>query len=890
MVHWYNFGSFATSEQITAELMQSVFATARNRTAQIRDTPTVRLAAVLDQAGQRLANPEDPVRREILRLMPAQLGFSEEMVVAGLDAICWILRHDNLMQRLAVDLDDARYLDGFVWHERFRGYMRAMPQGVVAHVSAGNVFVSAVDTLVQGIMTKNVNILKMSSFDPVFPLLFVRLLEECDQERLICPCLALLPFKGGEQEIEAVVKQESDVVIVYGGKEVVEVYRQGRGLHTKEVEFGPKYSLVVLDRDALQCSDQAAIAQQVARDFTMWEQAACSSPHAVFIQGEEEARRFAEELARALERLRSEFPFPHINRDEQTEITRIRELARVDQALGTAELLIPAVDDQSWTVILEKHACFKVTCQHRTAFVVTIHDDQELYDALKAQGKFIQSVGILADSQRLFELSGQLVALGADRITEIGRMHKRKHGTPHDGTRGLAELVRWVSIGHERRLHDPFDFADAASRSALILGKLNHVLDTARRHAPFYRDRLPPAPLTDLSQLASMPILEQEQFRSHLPPYGTGLLTAPLGHSISFSSGGTTGQPKFVYRTLEETRRNATGIAKSLGLGLFSEGDVVANLFFAGNMWASFISINMALEQIGAHILPIGGHVPMENIISCLRSFNIDGVVSIPSVLVGIAQYVEKHGITDLRIRKIGYGGEHMPAATQQYVAAVLQTELIRSAGYAINDTGAVGYQCPACPGSVHHLCEDLHLLEIVDPETGQLLPDGETGNIILTNLDRTLMPVIRYNVGDRGRIVPGSCSCGRTSLRFELLGRSDEVVVIGADNITIDAVASCVAQVEGLSQNFVIHGQLQAGLDLLRVRVESVAPLATSHREELARQLVEVLLREKPALAANVASCSAARPLAEVLEPGALPRNPRTGKIKRVIEERHGG
>jgi phenylacetate-coenzyme A ligase PaaK-like adenylate-forming protein len=295
----------------------------------------------------------------------------------------------------------------------------------------------------------------------------------------------------------------------------------------------------------------------------------------------------------------------------------------------------------------------------------------------------------------------------------------------------------------------------------------------------------------------------------------------------------------------------------------------------------------MALEQIGAHVLPIGGHIPMENIISFLRSFKVDGIVSIPSVLVGIAQYVERNGITDLAIRKIGYGGEHMPEATRQYVSSVLRTELICSASYAINDTGVVGFQCPACTGSIHHVNEELHLLEIVDPETHQLLPHGEPGNIILTNIDRTLMPVIRYNVGDRGRIISGACPCGRTTRRFELLGRSDEVVVIGADNVSI---ATCVAQVDGLSQNFTLYGKSQGGLDLLEVQVESLEPLAEPGKIELSRKLVETILREKPVIASNLSTGAIARPVATVLAPGELPRNPRTGKIKRVIEERHAG
>lgn len=890
MVTWFNFGTFAESSEITVEIMQEIMTTAQSKTALMRETPVVKLAGVLDRVGQRLADPDDPVRNEILAVMPTQLSFSGEMVVAGLGAICEILSYDNLITRLAVDLDNPAYIDEFSWHERFQGFVRAMPQGVVSHVSAGNVFVSAVDTLVQGIMTKNVNILKMSSFDPVFPLLFAKLLMACDPEAVIYPYLALVPFKGGDTEVERIVKEQSDVVIVYGGKEVVEVYRQGRGLHTKEVEYGPKYSLVVLDQEALSGSDYDQVAYQVAKDFTMWEQAACSSPHSVFINGEVEAQRFAVSLQKAFERLALEYPFPTINLHEQTEITRTRELARVEAALGNSELIIPGISDQSWTIIREKSARFTVSCQHRTAYVIMIKNDQELYAALAEQGKFIQSVGLLADSKRLFELSNNLVALGADRITEIGCMHKRKHGTPHDGTRGLSELVRWVSIGHARRFHDPFDFADRNTRETVTLAKLNQVLTVARQRSAFYRERLPEKPLATLSELTSLPILEPDQFRSHLPPYGKGLLTAPLGSSISFSSGGTTGKPKFVYRTMEETRRNAAGIAKGLGLGLFRQGDVVANLFFAGNMWASFISINMALEQIGAHILPIGGHVPMENIISFLRAFKVDGAVSIPSVLVGIAQYVEKNGITDLSIKKIGYGGEHMPEATREYVASMLKAELIRSASYAINDTGTVGYQCAACTGSIHHLSEDLHILEIVDPESGLALPHGQIGNIILTNVDRTLMPVIRYNVGDRGRIVSGDCPCGRTSLRFELLGRSDEVVVIGADNVSIDAVATCVAQVSGLSQNFTLFGRSQGGLDLLVIQVESQELLGDAEKALIARQLEETVLREKPVIAANLATGAVARPAVVVSDPGALPRNPRTGKIKRVVEERHVG
>jgi phenylacetate-CoA ligase len=140
-------------------------------------------------------------------------------------------------------------------------------------------------------------------------------------------------------------------------------------------------------------------------------------------------------------------------------------------------------------------------------------------------------------------------------------------------------------------------------------------------------------------------------------------------------------------------------------------------------MWASFVSVNMALEEIGCHILPIGGHVGIENIMSYLKVFKVDGMISIPSILIAVAEYVEKNKLTDFSIKKIGYGGEHLAPAAAEYLKRVLGAEVIGSASYAINDTGVVAFQCNCCSGSVHHIVEDLHIVEIVDPETYEPLP-----------------------------------------------------------------------------------------------------------------------------------------------------------------------
>lgn len=888
MFKWYKFGEFVESVEINSQTIIDIISIAKLKKDEFAKVPVLKIANVLGKVSQKLQDPENSIRIKTLEIMPNLIHFSKEMVIAGLDAICENTKYENLVKRLNIDLDEIGYIDEFTYNPKFQGYIKAVPQGITSHISAGNVFVGAVDTLVQGIITKNINILKMSSFDPVFPLLFAELIKECDDEGVVFPYFALVPFRGGDKAIENILKQESDLLIVYGGKEAVESYRTDRGLFTKQVEYGPKYSCMYLDAETLRKSDIQKIAQETAKDFTMWEQSACSSPHSIFINNKELAVEFAHYLRNEFEIKKQQYPSPEINNDEKMEITRTRELARVDQALGQSELIIPAVDDQSWTIVMEYNPNFKISCQHRTAFIIVVEHFEQVCEALSGYGKYIQSVGILADNAKLFDYSSKLTQLGADRITEIGNMSQRKHGTPHDGTRGLAEFVKWVSIGNDMPFVDPFDYRSDEERDAITLAKLNSLIDFAKEKSAHYRETLPDGNLKSLKEIAKLPILSQDIFRSKLPPWGEGLLADKLGDSISFGSGGTTGKPKFVYRTLEETRRNAYSIAKGMYLKLFNRDDVVANLFFAGNMWASFISINMALEKIGCHILPIGGHVGLENIMSYLKVFKVDGIISIPSILISIAEYVEKNKIEDFRIPKIGYGGEHLSPAAEEFIKRTLKADIVGSATYAINDTGMVGYQCEKCTGSIHHIEEILHIVEIVDPDTGEVLPDGEAGNIILTNIDRKLMPVIRYDVGDRGRILTHKCDCGRQTRLLELLGRSDEVLIIGGDNISADAVSQAVAEVAGLSQKFTMFGRYDGHLDLLEVHVESIETISENEKSLLAEKLVEFILKEKPALSAFLEAKSIARPIAKILNPGELPINPRTGKIKRVIEERY--
>ncbi len=888
MKEYFAFGKFDTIEKITPDLTAELVAEAQKIRHDFRRVPLVAILTVLDRVSRRLADPEDPYRQEALRLLPDLIGFTPEMIGAGIDTLCSILQRENLETRLQCDLGNASFMDEYVYHDDFKGYMRAMPLGVIAHVAAGNVFVGAVDSLIQGILTKNISLLKLSSNDPVFPLLFAKVVKECDPEGVVSRSFALLPFAGGEVEIERILKLECDGIIVYGGREAVEVYRSGLGPHTKLIEYGPKYSTVFVDADVVEAKGLQKTARTVARDFTMWEQSACSSPHTVFVRGtQEQGEQFARALADAINTYTTTYPPCSKAPNTQAEILKERETALVRQAMGQAECILPESGSQDWTVIFEKIPEFRVSCQFRSAFVTCVDDFSQALEILQPYGKFLQSAGILADQATLFELAESFAAVGGDRVVEIGNMARRKHGSPHDGTRALHELVRWVSIGKPSRFKDPFDYLPQDQRDERTLLRLNDLLHTARTKAPFRQDLLPEKPLTSLADIRQIPELKPQDLQHHLYPHGQGALTAPLGNSYTFGSGGTTGQAKFFHRTVPETLHNAKALAKGLAWSILEPGDIVANLLFAGNLWASFISYNQALEYLGCHILPVSSNVDMESMANIVREFKADSVITIPSVIISLSQWVEKNNITGLTVKKVITGGEHLFPQAKEYISRILQTEQFASTGYTTNDTGVIGIQCEKCTGGMHHLLEDMTYIEIVDPETGAPMPDGEPGKILVTNLHRTLMPTIRYDIGDTGRIIPQPCSCGRSLRLMELLGRSDEVLIIGGGNVRLESVASAIAEIDGLSYHFRMIARLDGMLDLLEVEVESRASATAEARQAMADGLYASLMNVNQFLPQFLQSSSIAKPVIHVLEPDSLPRNPRTGKIRQVLDKR---
>ncbi len=895
-MEFYIFGEIQTTDRLTENEVREIVSRAKRLKKEVAQLKVDTIMEIFDKVSNAWSNPDYKYRKEALEFLPPRIGFSKEMIDEGIKTMCSLLSRDGMLTRLNSDLGDKDYLNKWTYNHYFRGYIKTEPLGVVTHVSAGNVFVGGVDSLIQGLVSKNVNIMKMSTVDPVFPVLFAKSLRDFDETGILHKAMALINWKGGTESIENIIKQECDAIVAYGGADTIRSYRKNLGLHCKLIEYGPKYSFVMVDKEELQRKGLKEAAQLIAKDAIMWEQSACSSPHTVYVESKKLAKAMMVEIGKALDDWAVKIPQGTVYDDEAVEITKVRELAKVNKATGDEDYYFSK--SGLATVVYQSNTEFQISCHNRTIFVKPVETLDEVVKIVEPMGQFIQTVSILADEERAKKLSTQLSLAGADRFVEIGRMAVRKHGTPHDGSKGIAELVRWVSLGRNSLEtnwqtealwekydvgHDAFDFLPDEERDRQTLARLIRITDIVRKKSPLLSQRYKGITFDSFSSFRKIPLLQGEDYKKYLPPIGEGLLTGEIKGGYIFSSGGTTGKPKSVYRTVEEQHFNTVRLGKGLALSVFDKDDRVANLLFAGNMWASFVSFNQALEHTGCTILPIGGNHPMETIVQNLVNFEANAIITIPSVLLSLAEYVQTHNI-NLKIDKVSVGGEHLFKESREYLKKVLGVKKIASTGYTTNDTGAIGYQCEHLVGtSLHHVHEDLHYVEILNVETNEPVKTGEIGKIVVTNLQRTLMPTIRYEVGDLCRWVEMECQCGRKTRILELLGRSDDIVIIGGGNITPEVISTAIYPFDELGSHFQMIVSLEKGKDSLKVIVEAKENRFKDISEEV-RNAILKLSKELNVMLENglIASVNV-----QIVKPNTLPRNPKTGKISLIKDQR---
>jgi len=837
-VKLYLFGRTVEKAQLSVEDLRAAMRRARESAPLAAAAPSGYAPAVLERTG-RLFRRGAPLRRRALAILREDLPFSAPVVEDTLDLLPGLLDAGELRRRMELELFLPEALEGFVPRPGYAGALRAAPRGVVLHVGAGNIFLGLIDSLVLGLLTRNANVLKVSSAGSRFPLLFAEALRRCDPKGHLSRTLAVFSWKGGSEALERAALAGCDAAMIWGGDEAVAGYRRLAPPKVHLAGFGARVSLAV----ALPGVPLEGLAAKAAFDASRWDQSACSSPHAVYLLGArfEDARRFAREMGEAFRTIQKGYPQSRLSEDEKVEITRVRQLAKVDAALGNAALFdsFPA---PHWTVVAEKDPAFKASPMNRVVSVKTLPSAARLREVLAPWKGQLQSVGVAGPAAGREALLALLVPLGVTRAAPMGRMLASETGSPHDGTFPMRELVVWAAS----------EGTPSKEERAAELARF------AREHSPFYRKR----------GRARPPLLSKEDLLAHSPPGRRDMFTGPFRGGVFFASGGSTGKPKYVFYDAAEYDEVCRDLGLAMAAGGLGQGDVAANLFVPGNLWSSFLSIEKALPHTGAVSVPIGSALEVSQVVGYLHEFRATALIGLPSFLVKAAEEALRRKLC-IPVRLIFYGGERMAPSMERFLKKVFPGARVRSAAYATADAGVVGFQCPRCAPGVHHVCED-QLLEVV------------AGELVTTPLKKRLMPLLRFRLGDLGRWLEKPCPCGRPEPLFELLGRCDDRVHAGGAHLFVSDVQEAVDRVPGLSPGFQIVVSKKGRLDRLTFRLEA------SKRSEALRTRFLAELRKRCAdLAVSLDKGWLPEPEVELLAPEGIQRIARTGKLKRVVDER---
>ncbi|MGJ5748831.1 phenylacetate-CoA ligase [Streptomyces puniciscabiei] len=405
----------------------------------------------------------------------------------------------------------------------------------------------------------------------------------------------------------------------------------------------------------------------------------------------------------------------------------------------------------------------------------------------------------------------------------------------------------------------------------------------ARHNSPFYRDLYAhlSAPVTRLTDL---PVVPQADFWRANAPRDNRLLTAPLNEAVVFRSGGTTGSPKFSYYTRTEWREFTTAFGAGLVPAGLRPGHRVADLFYAGDLYASFSFVLDSLHRspVANVRLPIGGATPWESTAATLEEFGVQVVAGTPTTLCSLAERLAGADRTLPDVELLLFGGECLFGDQLPLLRQAFPHAEPRSLGYASVDAGLLGEAVPGGDPRVHRAFTPYTVVEILRDETDEPVEgDGAPGRLVVTDLRRRLMPVLRYPAGDRAEWVD------REAGVFRILGRAEEGVRVGPVSLYTEDVHAVVtaADPRGEVTGVQLVVRRQEGRDGLVLRLAVADPgQVTAGLEE---SVTAAVLAERP-FYASATACGHVNPIGvEWVRHQDLAVNSRSGKLIRVVDER---
>ena len=424
---------------------------------------------------------------------------------------------------------------------------------------------------------------------------------------------------------------------------------------------------------------------------------------------------------------------------------------------------------------------------------------------------------------------------------------------------------------------EPIERASVDELRSVQLDRLLWSLQHAYDNVPHYRQAFDaagvhPADCHDLADLANFPFTSKEDLRAQYP---FGMFAVPREQIARVhASSGTTGKPTVVGYTGEDIRTWARLVARSIRAAGGRPGDRV-HVAYGYGLFTGGLGAHYGAEELGCTVIPVSGGMT-ERQITLIRDFEPDIIMVTPSYMLAIVDEMVEQGMdprsTSLRVGI--FGAEPWTDDMRRELEERLDIDAVDIYGLSEVIGPGVANECVETKDGPH-VWEDHFYPEIVDPDTGEVLPDGEKGELVFTSLTKQAMPIVRYRTRDLTRLLPGTA---RPMRRMErVTGRTDDMIILRGVNLFPTQIEELILRLPELSPHFQCVRTTQGRLDALTVRVERRGE-AAAVAAEAAGQTLATLVKSTIGVGIDV----------EVLEPGGVERS--TGKMRRILDQRENG
>ena len=415
---------------------------------------------------------------------------------------------------------------------------------------------------------------------------------------------------------------------------------------------------------------------------------------------------------------------------------------------------------------------------------------------------------------------------------------------------------------------------------ALQLRRLRDLCNRVYANVPFYRKRfdeagISPADIKSLADLKLLPFTEKQDLRDYYP---FGLFAVPRDHIVRLhASSGTTGKAVVVGYTARDLETWAELMARSMAAAGVSRSDVV-HIAYGYGLFTGGLGAHYGAERIGATVVPASGGATRRQA-HLMRDFGATVLCATPSYALHLWEAANEAGVDfrELSLRTGIFGAEPWSEAMRRDIEEKMGMDAMNIYGLSEIMGPGVAMECVEAKHGMH-LWEDHILPEIIDPVTGEQLPPGQVGELVLTTLTKEGIPMLRYRTRDLTSLDYTPCRCGRTHVRISRLqGRSDDMLIIRGGNVFPQQIEGLLMESDGLTPNYQIIVGTSNNLDTLEVRVEVSDTLFADEIRKL--QMLENRLQK------SIKEFLGVSAKVRLMEPRSIQRS--EGKAQRIVDQR---